>query len=1061
MYQKFWKPLGLTILILLLLPISLWAAPVGKVSHIEGEADVTTPDGKIALVKAADPVSVGDILRTKAKSKVEVAFADGNTVFIAERSRLRITAYDNREDKNSTLDLFRGKTRVVVNNLAKKSAIELHTPTAVAGVRGTIWIGTFENGVSTFFFERGEGYGYNKNMPEKIVTIRAGQTMEVRGPDQPPVVRPTPIYELNRHLLDTTASRLQGQTGETPPPVPGTGEPGAPAPSRPSGQTQEETLIPSPEQYLELPPEPLPPPELPPLPPPPEPAPILPPPPPPPDTTPILEPTQPIGGDLTTPVTGLAGFSGTFDGSITGGTLSMAGTFDSGTTASTSSINGTGYDGYLAGIPGSWEGLFDAFYSPTAGSVQFLSGSLSDPNFINTAGASLNASGPLSLDPQSYTTSGGYTAFADGPMLVFEHITQFPEAIPVFGSVSGYRTSTDWIVAVGAASTTGGVYESLGPSWTRTFGGYWMREDETNSYAFLGEIEGTDDGVGHLAIRSTTPTRYMDEAYMGTINLRYRGVYTEALIGEPEPMPGYSYDSIGTAQYVLEPLVFSGFVGRNTANAFLYYRPPSDLGDAQITRDGSASMAGLIGGTNAMGSQFMAMGSYISYGIGHSIFDVDLDLYNYNTGLYSLKAYFSGYGIEDSIHGRILGLYRLPSDSGEELGWITGTTGTGTVPLGTTSMIYPEASAWETWGTLTYLPKVQASGLPDTITTESLEGSVRANTTAGVVSGSRSFFDGESWGIINAAFGGNYSADPTMPTDFQLGGTLSGGYWLADFTIASPSPSSSTFFDTPIQGRLLTETQYATFTPYSYAMGKINDPEDNAIYTGIFLAPYEGHPLLFNGSVSEGYFWRVDPADGPDKNGIINFLEGLVGGTATLYGGLLADGRYSAVPVAGMGSYKNIGDGGLFLDPLFLVRMTGQDLTLGATNAYTLLAGGVTPGYTLVGGMKGMYWRPAETGSYEFGFIIGQGEDPAELYPNLEQPMWTLGNDAQLQAYRLQLSARHPLFAHRRYGHHGMGRRRMGRDEPAGHLSGVHRKQRSHNHELGSHEPDLRRNICD
>ena len=156
------KPLVLMIILMVLivlLPVGIMAAPVGKVSHLEGEADVTTPDGKTAVVKPADPVSVGDILRTKTKSKVEVTFLDGNTIFLAERSRLKISEYENKEESKSYFDLFRGKTRVVVNNLAKKSALELHTPTAVAGVRGTIWIGSHENGVSEFYFERGEGYG--------------------------------------------------------------------------------------------------------------------------------------------------------------------------------------------------------------------------------------------------------------------------------------------------------------------------------------------------------------------------------------------------------------------------------------------------------------------------------------------------------------------------------------------------------------------------------------------------------------------------------------------------------------------------------------------------------------------------------------------------------------------------------------------------------------------------------------------------------------------------------------------------------------------------------------
>jgi hypothetical protein len=249
MFRNIWKRLGLIILILLL-PVSLWAAPIGKISHLEGQADITLPDGRTIILKPADSVSVGDILRTKAKSKVEVTFLDGNIIFIAERSRLRISAYDNRENQKNTFDLFRGKTRVVMNNLAKKSTLELQTPTAVAGVRGTTWISTFANGVSEFHFLEGVGYGYSRNLPDVILTIRAGQTMRVLAPSLSPIIRPT--HEIKRDLNDTSVT--DQKTGGTTSDAIAVGSPPPPPPPLPP---------PPP------PPPPLPPPPPPPLPPPP------------------------------------------------------------------------------------------------------------------------------------------------------------------------------------------------------------------------------------------------------------------------------------------------------------------------------------------------------------------------------------------------------------------------------------------------------------------------------------------------------------------------------------------------------------------------------------------------------------------------------------------------------------------------------------------------------------------------------------------------------------------------------------------------------------------------
>ncbi len=48
-----------------------WPRPVGKVTHLEGKADLTAPGGKAQVLKLGDPINNGDILRTKAKPRWE------------------------------------------------------------------------------------------------------------------------------------------------------------------------------------------------------------------------------------------------------------------------------------------------------------------------------------------------------------------------------------------------------------------------------------------------------------------------------------------------------------------------------------------------------------------------------------------------------------------------------------------------------------------------------------------------------------------------------------------------------------------------------------------------------------------------------------------------------------------------------------------------------------------------------------------------------------------------------------------------------------------------------
>ncbi|MEK7826724.1 MAG: hypothetical protein AAB299_03150, partial [Thermodesulfobacteriota bacterium] len=63
--------------ILLALPLALLAAPVGKITHIEGNVDITVSE-KTRTANLGDAVNSGEIMRAKSKSRAEITFADGN-----------------------------------------------------------------------------------------------------------------------------------------------------------------------------------------------------------------------------------------------------------------------------------------------------------------------------------------------------------------------------------------------------------------------------------------------------------------------------------------------------------------------------------------------------------------------------------------------------------------------------------------------------------------------------------------------------------------------------------------------------------------------------------------------------------------------------------------------------------------------------------------------------------------------------------------------------------------------------------------------------------------------
>ena len=206
------KLLGLVILALLLVvPLTVHAATAGKFTSVEGKVDITSPGKEARPVNLGDLLNVGDIIRTKSKSKCEVAFPDGSILRLAENSRLRVNEFTQQDgQRNATLDLFRGKIQnavtAVTGAASGESKYEVRTPTAVCGVRGTFFFVYHQAGITGAAFKEGTGYGYSRNRSGDVRAIHAGQAMIVSNPDLPPVIRPATASEIHQHQRDTAPS---------------------------------------------------------------------------------------------------------------------------------------------------------------------------------------------------------------------------------------------------------------------------------------------------------------------------------------------------------------------------------------------------------------------------------------------------------------------------------------------------------------------------------------------------------------------------------------------------------------------------------------------------------------------------------------------------------------------------------------------------------------------------------------------------------------------------------------------------------------------------------------
>jgi hypothetical protein len=608
MKARKWWILGFLLMALVVAGPAL-AAPVGKVTHLEGKADLTDPAGKVLDLKVGDPVNNGDILRTKGKTKVGITFTEGNTLWLAEKSRMKISSYNTEEGSSSVFELFRGKSRAVVAKLAKRSTFEVHTPTSVCGVRGTTLISLFLNGESSFFLQGGAGYGYNKSNPSDEKRIPAGSGMVVTDEKAEPVVQPSTAADVEKHMQDTTVGTDSGSTG-----------------SSDAGTTLGVAIPWTPQTGTETPP-------------------------------PTPPETPPASTTFSTPVL-LGGFSGTLGGSfdplLGTGTISYSGAGPAGAAATSLDppltgilSNGATFTGLLGGVPGSYSGFFNSITN-NGGTLGLLAGNL-DGTF---AGGSIDASGPLTFTNLGYTAAGAFQPFPTITLPTFQNIDLSDlsyDAGVAAGLGYGYPTTSGGVFGLWGSANSGGFYSNPNgiTSWSAYYG-----YDYTNSYTgptdvyMLGLISGTDDLAGHTTITGNDSIQYMDRNYFGLLSVNYRGAYD-----------GQTYQTAGTGTFKLAPLAFSGEWGGYYGSIF-----SNDSGYSLAGED-----YGLVGGFSLpwLGATKMyAMGGYYTdtaityshyiwntllYGqarTGQDTWDVNQAFAGYTAGLWIPVANSGGGSIE-------------------------------------------------------------------------------------------------------------------------------------------------------------------------------------------------------------------------------------------------------------------------------------------------------------------------------------------------------------------------------------------------------------------------------
>lgn len=178
-----------------------FAAPVGRITYLEGRVDVLKSDQNIAMpASVGGPVEVGDIYRAKSAGKAEIAFVNKNILRIGARTRIEIQEYMIKgENSSCIMKLQRGSVQAIsdkgkglrglirkVSAFAEGNRYEVHTPNAVAGIRGSNMLVFHRSALTGVLFLEGSGYAYNPQVPDKVVPISGGTVTFIGGANQPP-----------------------------------------------------------------------------------------------------------------------------------------------------------------------------------------------------------------------------------------------------------------------------------------------------------------------------------------------------------------------------------------------------------------------------------------------------------------------------------------------------------------------------------------------------------------------------------------------------------------------------------------------------------------------------------------------------------------------------------------------------------------------------------------------------------------------------------------------------------------------------------------------------------
>ncbi len=202
----------LTVLLVFPMPLPAQGRSAGAIQRLIGSVNLQH-DRRVLLASSGAKLFWGDIVSTLQDGRARIALDDGSILNVGSNSSLKIIQHD-AATQQTQVQLAYGRLRASAVRLARSgSSFQVRTPTAVAGVVGTDFTLTYENGITSLSVT--EGSVNFCNFGGQCVTVGAGFTSTIRDNGAPSQPSPTTPGTATDNVESTSVAGGGGAGGVT------------------------------------------------------------------------------------------------------------------------------------------------------------------------------------------------------------------------------------------------------------------------------------------------------------------------------------------------------------------------------------------------------------------------------------------------------------------------------------------------------------------------------------------------------------------------------------------------------------------------------------------------------------------------------------------------------------------------------------------------------------------------------------------------------------------------------------------------------------------------------